>query len=331
MLMFFLAVFVWSGLSISAVDILDHSRPLHASSTDHLDVPGFGFQGQSACDSMGNIYIRPTVALDDTAIVKLSGDGDTQTIYRLLSTNPSDSSNVFFAFSVTPHGDVWELVQAPDGSRIEAFQFGKEQEAEHRTVLDVPVGVHPQNFAVFENGEILFTGYYDRRSGTQLEGKTFSALFGSNGEVIKVIEDTSHEYVHDITRQPEGMVVRGDDNRVYFLQPTRVLIYSVSGDLLKEIRFEKPDKESRTSRLDVSDGLLSIEFMKPFQKQTPHGLLRGLTTSYLILNAADSRIVGYYIPDDEVGNNCLCFNRKEGYTFFRIENGLIKFVHAALK
>ena len=326
-----LSMLFWSGPTITAANISDQSRPLHAGVTDHPNVPGFSFDGQAACDAAGNIYVRPSVGFDDTAIVRLSADGQTQTVYRLLSLSPSTEPPIIFAaFSVTPQGDIWELVEAPDGSRIEVFEFGQEQEAEHRTRLDVPFAVHPQKFAVFENGDVLFTGYYDRRAGT-LDGTSYSALFAPNGKVIKTLDDHSHEYTFDPRKLPEGTILRGDDNRIYFLQSNRVLIYSVTGEFLKEVRFEKPDKEFRAFRLDVSEGLLSIEFAKPFQKQTPRGVLHGLAKTYLIVDAADSRVISYYLPDEELGNNCVCFNRKQGYTFFWIENGMIKFVHAPLK
>ena len=327
-----LSMLFWSGPTITAANILDQSRPLHAGVTDHLNVPGFSFDGQAACDAAGNIYVRPSVGFDDTAIVKLSGDGQTQTVYRLLSLSPSTEPPIIFsAFSVTPQSDIWELVEAPDGSRIEVFEFGQEQEAEHRARLDVPFAVHPEKFAVFENGQILFTGYYDRRAEAALKGTTYSALFAPNGKLIKTLDDPSHEFTHNPQKMYEGMSVRGDDNRVYFLQSNRVLVYSVTGEFLKELRFEKPAKELLTVRLDVSDGLLSIEFYKIFQKQTPRGLLRGFAAFYLILDATDSMVISYYIPDEELGNNSICFSRKQGYTFFRIENGMIKFVHAPLK
>jgi hypothetical protein len=274
MLIVVLALLFGADTSISSGDILEHSRPLHAGITDHLNVPGFSFDGQAVCDVSGNIYVRPSVGSDDTAIVKLSGDGDTQTLYRLLSVDGSSeaASLSFSDLSVTPQGEVWELAQAPDGSRKEVFKFGAEQEAEHRTSLDVPFAVHPQKFAVFENGDILFTGYYDKRAGSRLEGTTYAAVFASNGKVRKTVDDPSHEHMHDSGKLPEGMIVRGDDNQIYFLQSNRVLVYSVTGDLLKELKFEKPDKEFRATRLDVSDGLLSIEFAKVFQKQTPRGI-----------------------------------------------------------
>ena len=331
MLTLLIATLVWSGTSISSIDILDHARPLHAGSTNRLDIPGFSFEGQAACDKFGNIYMRPTVGSDDTAMVKLSQNGSKQSIYRLLNVDASPESVSFAGFSVTPMGDLWELIQAPDGGHIEVFEFGQEQEARHRTKLEVPPRVHPQKFTVFENGDVLFTGYYDSKAGSTLEGKTYSALFAPTGKLVQIIRNVANDYTYDRNKLPEGMMVRGDDNRIYFLQSDRVLVYSVTGDLIRELRFEKPDKDMRTTRLDVSDGLLSIEFAKPFEKQTPRGMLRGIAKSFLLVNAADSRITSYYLPDEELGNNCVCFDRKQGYTFFWIDDGMIKLVHAPLK
>jgi len=318
------------SLGIRKDEILHHVRELRAGTTDNSHVPGFSYDGNSVCDKASDIYVRPSVSEEDTAIVRLSNGGSEQVLYRLSTFEGLPQEFVFAGFNVSPLGDLWEMVQERGEGRIQLFRFAEEQQAGGVLTLEAPRWVHPQSFAVSGGGNVFFVGYYDQKKADKnVQGLPFSAVFDASGHFIRTIGQNQGRF--DPTKLPEGMIIAGDDNQTYILEPDRVLAYSASGDLAKEIKFEKPDPDMRATRLDISQGLLSIEFSRTTPKHTPHGTIPLIATTYLIINASDSRVIAYYQPDEEaLGNSCLCFDRKLGYTFFRINGGLIELVHAPL-
>jgi hypothetical protein len=51
---------------------------------------------------------------------------------------------------------------------------------------------------------------------------------------------------------------------------------------------------------------------------------------FLVLSASTGDPYGLYVPSEELGNHCLCFSTRFGYTFLRVENRKIKFLNAPL-
>ena len=52
--------------------------------------------------------------------------------------------------------------------------------------------------------------------------------------------------------------------------------------------------------------------------------------SYLILDYETGEPFALYTPDEELGNNALCFSRQEGFTFLRNVQGRLSLLRAAL-
>jgi hypothetical protein len=185
---------------------------------------------------------------------------------------------------------------------------------------------------LFLDGSIFFSGVYRNDAGKGLEGKTFSAIFDNSGRIRTELKATGSDYVAS-THLPEYNAVRGDDNYVYFLRDDRIFVLSASGKTIRTIHFEKPDKEMQSTRLDLSQGLISIELSKLYPRKAPDGrkAADGIATSYLILDSNDDHVMDYYLPDDALGNNMACFSRRDGYTFISTDAGKFKLLEAELR
>src|SRR5690348_7943064 len=87
------------SLGIRKDEILHHVRELRAGTTDNSHVPGFSYDGNSVCDKASDIYVRPSVSEEDTAIVRLSNGGSEQALYRLSTFEGLPQEFVFAGFN----------------------------------------------------------------------------------------------------------------------------------------------------------------------------------------------------------------------------------------
>jgi|HubBroStandDraft_6_1064221.scaffolds.fasta_scaffold10432_5 hypothetical protein len=102
-----------------------------------------------------------------------------------------------------------------------------------------------------------------------------------------------------------------------------LLVFSAYGDLVKRIPVAKPEDDQFADSIAVAGDLISLQFSK-IDKQ---GMIH---RQFLVLSASTGDPYGLYVPSEELGNHCLCFSTRFGYTFLRVENRKIKFLNAPL-
>ena len=300
-------------------------KPLVASSVTPLQVPVFSTYGQSFCDADGNMFFHVVLAssFNNSPIMEISRDGESSTTYKP-STNTGDQRVYFMDFTVSPAGTVRELAEVKDGVVVLAFDSDGNESS--RTTLDVPDHVTPQQFASFENGEVVFYGYYNKDAPEALRGHRYIGIFASSGKLIKKIDDAEHLDLDQFAKQlPSGAATLGSDGNVYLLRDKEVVVISQSGEVLRRLPFDKNPSDAIPDKIAYSDGLLAI-FFSIKQKGKPFLLRR-----YLILDSSSGEQRGFYTTSNDADGVDVCFSRKEGFTFIHNIKDTLYLIQAALR
>ncbi len=245
----------------------------------------------------------------------------------LYSAPASDAKEqTFVNFAVAPSGHVYLLELETDPDTYKVFEFSSDETSPDGVALQVPENVFATAFTVSQDGALLFAGYYDERAPEASRGKPFSGIFDRSGRVRRELSAEASEAV-DIkeTRKklPDGAATAGPDGNFYFVQGSTLTVLSANGDIVREVPFQKPEADLLAKTVTVSEEMISIQFYKANKEGS-------IDTEFLVLDAATGTPYGLYTPAEELGNTCLCFTPRNGYTFLRVENGKLKFLTAPL-
>jgi hypothetical protein len=342
------AVVASSGFLLAVVFVLPLSAPCHAqkrgsaasksasqpsvlprvlqpTSTKLLSVPRFSYSGVPLSDDSGNLYFRPAADNDQLAIFKLSpqDEGNSKMFEVPSGTAEAD---YFDDYCVTPSGTLYILAQDVK-RKFHVLSFDSDGQVKHNERLETPDYALVIDFAVFENGTILATGYYERDAPGPIHGKSYAALFDQSGQLLR--DMTRRFSLEDASSEPNGPLTHisirpGKDGNLYLLGSSSVLVVSPGGEVVQGLKFVKPDPESVAIDLEVSQGLLLIELG---DKPAPG---KRVNPRYLVLDASSGKRYGYYRASDEIKGMLGHFSSKEGLTFVTSEKGYVKLVTAAM-
>lgn len=299
-------------------------RPLRSSGAKALQVPAFGAYGEAHCDDSASVYYHlQTGSYRNTIILRFAQSGKESTLYKL--PDEFAQSTAFMDFSVTPDGDVKALVEDEEGHSL-VFDFDSDGNVSRHIRLDVPDGVMGMNIAAFPNGTVLFSGYYRKTAQQDLAGKRYIGIFQASGKLLKRLDQSKDEEKVDFPGighlQEEGAAV-ARDGRIYLLSTGKILVLSSSGRIERTIPFSKPDAEFSAVRVQYSEGLLVVSFAKIGNPETVY--------RYLVLDAWDGIPLGLYEPTQETGNTNVCFTRRDGFVFLKIDKQTVSLVSAGLR
>ncbi|MGB8592804.1 MAG: hypothetical protein WA755_12905 [Candidatus Acidiferrales bacterium] len=118
----------------------------------------------------------------------------------------------------------------------------------------------------------------------------------------------------------------GPDGNFYFPRGNEILVISEFGDLVRRIPLPRENLGETVSRIDLSGGLLSLEFFVPMKDHPERS-----QSHYLVLEAATGEPFGVYEAGDDVGDAMACFSARNGYQYLLFDNGMIKLTTARLK
>lgn len=212
------------------------------------------------------------------------------------------------------------LIDGKEGPFVAMFDKDGALRNKHR--LDLPDGVDPQSFAMFDDSTMLVKGVYGRKAKQDLRGKRFGALVSSAGTILKQYDGLGSTSLDQPQTIFDSSTVLGDDGYVYMLNRDQVLVSSQAGEIARRLRFVVPDADAPPVGLQVSAGIVSVTM----RKVTPD---KRVQFTFLLLNATSGDRIGYYAPDTSEGSSLpLCFRRDEGYTFYRPKQGQLRLVTA---
>lgn len=296
-------------------------QPLRASSSSELPVPTFGWTGNPQCDADGNLYFHATADINASSILKVAPDGGK---FDFLTLPANDSEDLALReFFVAPGGEVWFLEQGTSGTYL--FKFGHDSSSAVSTKLDVPDHLVAQDFAVFPSGVSLVSGYIDNRSDNKSETHSYISLFEASGKLRRELKaGDESEFVGTVKGLHAGAAAIGPDGLVYLLRPSQILAVDESGAVVRTLKFEKPAPKFIPAQLNIAGDKISIQFYRSEGEGKP------LAAEYLLLNAGTGEVLALYQPDEELGNNLLCFSISDGFTFERVKAGRLSLLRAKI-
>ncbi|HEY2499010.1 MAG TPA: hypothetical protein VGK24_18245 [Candidatus Angelobacter sp.] len=299
------------------------ARVLKAGHTRLLDIPQFGFYGTPQSDEDGDMFFHANTGSFSAAVVlKLSHSSYAPTVY--VADEISQTHLMFLGFSVTPEGIVSILAQGLD-KKIYSIKFSSAGAVIQRTILYIPEKFAVNDFAVFESGTIIVSGFYLPEAAPELRGKSLITFFDESGTIKKQLKDdiSAIDVAKAIKKISEGGSTIGKDGCLYILQGNEILVMGQEGDIVRRIKYEKPEEYSAT-KIAISRGLISVWLAK---NEGDYGIV----PEYIILNQSSGEMMAEYVPETELGNNAISFSAADGFTFFKIESGKVKLTTAALR
>ncbi|HLN01927.1 MAG TPA: hypothetical protein VK335_21735 [Bryobacteraceae bacterium] len=299
-------------------------KVLQPSVSRSLTVPSFSYFGEGQCDKAGNLYFHYVGAGEFRVIhvVGLSAAGTEGTSFKPSGALSDPDKAGFESFSVTPGGDVYILARTRT-DKTQIFQFGPDGIMNNPTTLEIPDGVFANDIAAYDNGAILFSGYYEKAGPGHAEGGSYVAVFGPSGKLIKEVPvPLPNVNPSEPTINNGGQTLSADGN-VYFVGPNKVFVISRVGEVVRTIPFEKPDPKLVATKIYTSREQLVIVVNRIEDTGAVH-------PSYLALNGATGERLGYYAAPDEPGLTDVCLSA-EGLTFMQFDNGRTKLLTAPLK
>lgn len=311
-------------ISLLGIGILDLGpRPLRVSSTKSLNVPAFSAYGLPLTDHDGDLFFHLGGApFMNATIMKLSYGSYEPTLYRL----PPEIQNKysFYAFTVSPSGEVWML--ANSGPKLIVANFDSSGELSEKTELALSLDrVDIRDFAALATNVIFISGMTVGKTA----GESFAGLFdGNSGKTIKLFQNPFSPEAHvegQVAIHPGDATV-GDDGNFYLLHEAQIIVVSPTGQIHKRISFTKPAPDLLPVHLVVSSGSAAIWLETPPTKQDPR-----VKTSYLVLDLYSGNTVGWYSNPPELEIPAASFSRNDGFDFLKMQKGQFQFITAQLQ
>ncbi len=314
------------ALVASSTDLPSTPKVLSSGSKKVIQAPNFAAYGEPLCDADGNLYFHlANGTYDNAEVLEISHDGNSGSTYKL----PSDfvDKTYFQSFFATPDGSLYVLVQQSVTDFL-VFAFSSDGKAGEPVRIETPGHMRVQNFAVFNDGSILVSGYFNQNANSKLQGEKYAGIFDQSGKLRKRFPQGTMGSVDVKPRLsyiPDGAAAVGEDGNLYLLGSDEILVISSSGQVVRRIKFKKPDAETAVSRFNLSKGLLAITLSKVDKRNQ-------IQRQYVVMSASSGDVLGWYIPSAETGSNDVCFNNTDGFIFMESdESNQMYLVTAPLK
>jgi hypothetical protein len=312
-----LLLLVYMAISSGAQDM----RVLQLASEKSLQATTIPSSGFVQSDEDSNLYLHvDRGSYNDGTILKVSRKDSSTTMYAM----PENLKKFayFVEFYVTRDGKLNVLYK--DGQeRLFIVSYEAKGTAKDPTYLEMPLHVRVRDFAVFESGEFLTSGFFDAKASKELSGKSNVALFDRTGKLLKNFGNLTGgvDLGQVFTRVNEGMAASGEDGNIYLLHSAEVFVISSSGEIARTIKFQKAGKDFMPLQLFVSGGQLAI-----VQHQARDGDINKIVVQ--LLDSQTGEPIALYTPEDKLGNMIVNFSRRDGFSFIDGGSGTLKLMTA---
>jgi hypothetical protein len=287
-----------------------------------VDAPsGLAFSNWD-CDAAGTFYFHTGIQGSyRDPILKLS-TSDNFKLYKL----PADGTNFseYGQMSVAPDGTFWLALSGREAAVL--LRFNSDGEVTSRTKLDQFANFVLDNFVALNNDAFYIDGF-PRPAGMEKKITRYAAMVNASGQKVSTPKLDLLNLDPWSKKILEGGAAAGSDGNLYLLKPPQeVVVVSESGEVLRQLRFSKPDAGFAVRKLSLSGGLAAIWFMKPDEDHR-------VTNEFLVIEAVSGKEVGRYTTGPELGHATpLCFSRQDGFTLLGgIADGKMKLITAALQ
>jgi hypothetical protein len=301
-------------------------REIGVSSSKPIQAPPFSYFGEGQCDSNGNMYFHGGDSdFRSGQVFRLSSDGASGNFFHITGKLANADRTGFDSFWVTADGDVFIL--AANAQEKYVFGFDRDGTAKNPVSLNVSEDVQLTDLALFDNGFLFVWGYHDERASKNLRGKRYAAILTASGDVVKELSlPISPVDLKDSSALTDGAVASYAGN-LYFLGSDQITVISVTGELIRRLKFHKPDSEAIASKLYISGGIVVIALNKISDKGSTKGQVQ---RSFLALDQNSGDLLGYYSARAVAGSD-VCFSRADGLTFLQVDGKTQKLATALLR
>ncbi len=298
---------------------------LEAKSRIGLGVPAFGFAGNARCDASGGLYfdIGSSLGRPDLYLGVPPTRGSTF-IFR----PPADFTTWGnTAWAVTPNGILYVLHH--DFKQYNLLRFKATGVIDTVSKVDVEAGVDIRKIAVTDSGMLFVSGIDNPESPRNKPSERqkgyfagFYAIFDDSGRLIRDLSAGSPQYDHnEAQKHPlDGDVVAGDDGVFYVLSSGEIEAVDQFGTVQRIYVFTKPNAHAIASRIDYSEGILSIVFGVPIWDASGHA--SKVEASALLINVQTGEQIGAYSFDSRTTGNVVCYRSRDGYYLMAINEGM---------
>jgi|SRR5579859_3638174 len=240
-----------------------------------------GFGGPYACDDDGDIYLR--IGSPGSPIRKLNPKGERVALFQT-DANPDLEVGVAGYFSVTPEGELYQLVFARKEISRYVFIFKPDGAYKAKIKLQLPFAWMPSSLAVFPNGTMLITGQrYDR--DTHEMKLPFTGIFSADGRLLKELnlEDDSAirskaGFGSDKPNTPVpvssagsqainwGQIQSAKDGNLYVMRAlSPAVFYAISpgGEVVRRFTVDSGQPSYRPNLMHISGNRIAVLFFDP--------------------------------------------------------------------
>ncbi len=298
-------------------------RPIVASTSRSIQAPPFGYFGAGQCDSDGNMYFH-----DDTSefrakqIFKLSRDGSTGKIFRVTGKFADPDAAGFDSFWVTAEGEVFIL--AANTVEKYVFIFTRDGTMKDPLVLQVPKDVQLTDFGVFDSGFIFVWGYRSEESSKELQGKPYVAILKDSGEVSRELSIALPKIDLGNLGVPSDGAVASSVGNLYFLGSNQITVISQTGEVVRKLKYHKPDPKAFATKIYLSGGMAVIALDEIANDNQ-------VSRSFMAFDQYTGELIGHYKPSPELNGSDVCFTRDDGMTFLQMDGKSQKLITAPLR
>jgi hypothetical protein len=311
-------------MAVSGIAQQIPSKPeqITPASVRTVNAPFFPYFGESQCDENGNLFFHSGMSgYTQAQIFELSKDGDSGKLFKPSGKFAEDNAANFDALWIGQSGDVFIAV---NGKGEYVLKFDRDGTMKDPIMLDIPEDTLLTAFAIFDNGSIFVAGNYGHKSPAHREGEGYEAILSSSGELIRELSIPVPDVNFEGGLSDGGLALsRGN---LYFLGPDRITVISPSGQVIRKIPFDKPDRKSIATKIYASGGRIVIALNSPNKVGSDDRISR----SFLVLDQSEGKVTGYYKPPD-LNWSDVCLTPSLDLIFLTVENKQQRIVTATIR
>jgi hypothetical protein len=269
------------------------------------------------CDSTGAVYVRYSVAGDEThpfELIRVNTDGKTQTIPPVAMTNSSADSHVFL-FATGNDDSLHEILRVPDetdtergATQVRYVTFDTDGSLSSQAVFAdefIPSALVP-----LPSGDFFASGVVLDNGGDGVYEGPVAGIFGSNAQLKRKLQNTGNGLVSVAAQEEdsstgmtmEGAIIRlGGDGNLYVLIPgdrTRVDVVSQTGRVLRHMQLDQPFTNGVAEDMRPSGNRLLIVYEGECSEGPG-------ATMYVVYDPQTGEVIRQYRP--EFSGTLACF------------------------
>lgn len=305
-------------------DLVPHN--IDFSSSHAVQAPPFSYFGESQCDRSGNMYFHTgDYDFRHGQILRLSSDGSSGSLFRITGKFANPDMVGFDNFWISADGEVFILSSGAEEKYV--FTFDHDGTAKDPVALNVGKDVQLTDLAVFDNGFLFVWGYHDQNSPKTLRGKRYAAVLTDSGELVRELSIPMPDVdLGNLGALSDGAVASYAGN-LYLLGSDQIAVVSVTGQIIRTLKYRKPDPQAIATKLYLSGGMAVIALSKISSEAATKGEVQ---RSYLSLDLGSDEPIAYYKVNGESAWD-VCFSRSDGLTFLQTDGKTQKLATGLLR